>query len=113
MYSGWCLDVNAALNKFDRYVEKHTTMREFCTDAYDDCTRSQRKCGTCYKVIWVLVIICIILISSGNLYWNEIAGMIALSIGISLGIILFVGAGIICIGGCFRCADDRSLPLST
>lgn len=83
-------------------------MSGFCTDAYDDCTRSQRKCGTCYKVIWTLVIICIILISSGIVYWNETAGMIALSIGISLGLVLFLGATIICIGGCFRCADDPS-----
>lgn len=108
MYSGWCLDVIAALNKFDTYVDKHTIMSGFCTDAYDDCTRSRRKCGTCYKVIWTLVIICIILISSGIVYWNETAGMIALSIGISLGLVLFLGATIICIGGCFRCADDPS-----
>ena len=89
-------------------MDKNRTMSGFCTDAYDDCTRSQRKCGTCYKVIWILVIICIILISSGIVYWNETAGMIALSIGISLGLVLFLGATIICIGGCFRCADDPS-----
>lgn len=83
-------------------------MSGFCIDAYDDCMRSQRKCGTCYKVIWILIITCIVLISSGIsaiLYLNEMAGLIALSIGISLGVMLFIGGGVVCIGACFSCTD--------
>ena len=88
-------------------------MSEWFVEAYEDFAKTQRKCGACYKVIWILLLVCILLVAGGvtaYLYWNQTAGLILLSIGISMGVVLCFGAIGVCIGWCLR--PESVLPVS-
>ena len=88
-------------------------MSEWFVEAYEDFAKTQRKCGACYKVIWILLVACILLVAGGvamHLYVNEMAAAVALSIGISLAITLGLLFIAICIGWCLR--PESVLPVS-
>lgn len=89
-------------------------MQDCCIEAYEDFAKTRKKCGACYKGIWALLILCIILIASGFVslvYTNETLGLIALCLGVSLGLVLFSGLIVVCIGWCLR--PERVLPVSS
>ena len=88
-------------------------MRDTFIEAYEDFTKTRKKCGACYKMIWILLVACILLIGGGvalYVYVNQYAAMIALSIGISLGLTLGLLFIAICIGWCLR--PESVLPVS-
>uniref|UniRef100_A0A6C0K5F6 Uncharacterized protein n=1 Tax=viral metagenome TaxID=1070528 RepID=A0A6C0K5F6_9ZZZZ len=89
-------------------------MGNLFVESHDDFLRSRKKCTRCYKGIWALLILCIILIASGFVslvYTNETLGLIALCLGVSLGLVLFSGLIVVCIGWCLR--PERLLPVSS
>ena len=89
------------------------SMDNWFIEAYEDFTKTRKKCGTCCQLIWILLAICILLNGCGVaafIYWNQTAAIIMLSLGITLGLLMCLGAVAICLGWCLR--PERILPVS-